>query len=255
MTFGVSGYTIQDLPSQTDAITLSGSGNTITVTNATDTATISAVLSGAGFTKMGTGTLVLSGSNSGLSGTITIGSSGGSTAATPGGILQITNSNALGTAAITISGGVTGTALNSAFNNSALALSNGITLTNAITIEQKRTGTGLGPGGDHNPPIASLPASIINVSGNNTITTTGPSVTTAITLDSNGNQSNIDSNGGNLLIAGDIIQTASSTTERHLVLRGTSTGEISGSIGTTASPDPIKVWKQGSGTWTLSGSI
>lgn len=60
--FDVTGYTVAATAGS--AITLSGANNTIQVTNATDTATISAPLAGtAGYNKTGAGLLVLQGAN------------------------------------------------------------------------------------------------------------------------------------------------------------------------------------------------
>ncbi|MGA2061539.1 MAG: autotransporter-associated beta strand repeat-containing protein, partial [Thermoguttaceae bacterium] len=252
MTFGVSGYTIQDLPSQTDALSLSGSGNTITVTNATDTATISSVLSGAGFTKLGLGTLVLSGNNTNLTGTVTIGTLN----AIDGGVLKVTNSNALGTAAVTITGGFSGSVAGpSTVNPAQLQLSGGITLTNVISIQQKRDGTGSGPGGHLNPPPNGFPASILNVDGNNFI---GVDNTTAsIHMQANGNETIIESDGGKLTIRGNVVNDGVSGSnppaERNLILTGTATGEISGKITAGTSTQGIAVFKEGTGTWILSG--
>ncbi len=143
-------------------ITLSGTtasniwvgGNTAT-TPSIDTssiATISAPISAPnGFTKQGLGTLVISGDNSStVAGTVTIGILN----TINGGAIRLTNSNALGTAAITITGGFSGGAAGpSTVNPAQLQLSNGITITNVISIQQKRDGTGSGPGG-HSEPSA-----------------------------------------------------------------------------------------------------
>ncbi|MGD0517842.1 MAG: autotransporter-associated beta strand repeat-containing protein, partial [Thermoguttaceae bacterium] len=247
ITVGASGDTVANNYSFSGGTITLTTSSTITVTNAADIATISSAISGTSFTKLGLGTLVLSGNNSGLSGTVTIGTLN----AINGGALRVTNSNALGSAAVTITGGFNGGAAGpSTVNPAQLQLSGGITLTNVITIQQKRDGTGSGPGGHGNPPISSFPASIVNVDGSNVIGTSG---STAIIISGNGNHCIFQSDGGNLEIKGDLINTWN-TDERNLVLIGTSTGEISGSIGTSSYTNAISVWKEGSGTWILSGN-
>jgi autotransporter-associated beta strand protein len=99
MTFNIGGYEVAG------TATLTGTP-VITVTNLADTATISAALSGTvGFSKSGSGTLTLSGANTGLSGPVTLNA----------GTLNINNNNALGTAvgALVINGGT--------INNTSLA--------------------------------------------------------------------------------------------------------------------------------------
>ncbi len=245
LTFNVDGYTLQNLPSQDDHLTISTSAN-VTVTNSTDTATISAIISNAGFTKRGLGTLIVSGSNASLSGTVTIGIPN----TNDGGALRVTNSNALGNAAIVITGGYNGTGVNPSVNPAQLQLAGGITLTNDITIQQKRDNPGRGPEGHLTPVLNEFPASLVNISGDNYIGTAG---TTAIHIVLWGNHTIVQSDSGNLTILGNVVSDAGTTT-RDLVLRGSSNGEISGTIGPGLSSYGIAVWKEGTGTWTLSGS-
>ncbi len=247
MTFGVNGYTVQNVPDGTNSLSLTGVSNLITVTNLTDTATISAPLAVGAFQKLGMGTLVISGSNS-IAGTVTIGINNGNDNGTTldGGTLKVTNSNALGTASLLIRGGYFGITPNPA----QLQLAGGITLTNAITIEQKRDDIGRGPGGQGQPPIPEFSASIVNVSDNNTIGTSG----TAINISGYGNHAIIQSDSGKLVILGNLTNTWNAT-ERNLVLRGASTeaNEISGTIG-PGTTGGVAIWKEGTGTWILSGS-
>ncbi len=95
--FNVDGYTIDNGGVPANTLTLSGAAQTISVTNAGTTATISAVLSSTGgITKTGNGALTLSGSNT-FGGNIQLNA----------GTLNINNANALGNAAgtFTINGG------------------------------------------------------------------------------------------------------------------------------------------------------
>jgi autotransporter-associated beta strand protein len=71
-TFNTGGYTIAGAGANKLTLSSSAGGNTITVANAVDTATISAEIAGtSGLTKGGSGTLVLSGANS-FTGNVTI---------------------------------------------------------------------------------------------------------------------------------------------------------------------------------------
>ncbi len=242
ITFNVDGYTIQNLPSQTDFLTLGGTTPTITVTNATDTATINSVLaSTVAFNKMGNGTLILSGNNSSslVGVTVNIGSTGDSTNAVGGGALRVTNSNALGTATINISGGVNNTG--PVLNNSRLELDGGVTLSNNITLASKKNVP------EALPPAAVIPASILNYGGNNTLTG-------LIGIAANGNSAIIESAAGNLLIQGNIVNNANTGTVRNLVLRGASGGEVSGTMGPGTAATGVNIWKDGAGTWTISGN-
>ena len=246
ITFNVNGYAIQNLPSQIDALTLGGTTPTITVANATDTATISSVLaSTVGFNKRGNGTLILSADNSSslVSGTVNIGSTGDTTNAVGGGALRVTNSKALGTAAVNISGGRMDAG--SVYNNSRLELDGGITLTNSITLTGKKGFP------EALPPSASIPASIVNYGGSNTIGTIG---ITAIVLGASGNSAIIESAAGNLLIQGNFVNNASTGSVRNLVLRGASGGEVSGTMGPGTALTGVNLWKDGAGTWIISGN-
>ncbi len=237
ITFNVDGYTIND-----NTLALAGP-STPMITTATDvTATINSSITGfQGFNKRGLGTLIVSGNNYDLWGTVTIGVFNSN----DGGVLRVTDSNALGNAAVLI----TGRAASSTDANPAqLQLSGGINLTNFITLQQKQNGLGHGPGAHGTPVLNEFPASIVNVGGDNTISNN-------ISIIEGGNHAILESAAGNLLIASDIRNDASyvATSPRNLVLRGTSNGEILGYIGPGSNPNSISVWKEGSGTWTLSG--
>jgi autotransporter-associated beta strand protein len=95
--FDVGGYTITSSNLHTLTLSANASGNLISVTNSSDTATISAPIAGStGLSKLGAGTLNLSGANS-FSGDVTV----------SGGTLVIANDTALGssTNGITLNSG------------------------------------------------------------------------------------------------------------------------------------------------------
>jgi autotransporter-associated beta strand protein len=94
LTFSVTGYTIAGNVAA-DVLTLAGTTPTITVTNAVDSATISAVIAGTSLAKAGAGTLVLSGVNT-YTGTTTV----------SGGVLRANQAVGLGSGNLTLNGGV-----------------------------------------------------------------------------------------------------------------------------------------------------
>ncbi len=114
----------------------------------------------------------------------------------------------------------------------------------------------MAPAGTLNPPPNGFPASILNVDGNNFIGI--DNTTAAIHMQANGNETIIQSDGGKLTIRGNIVNDAVSGSnppaERNLILTGTATGEISGNITAGTSTQGVAVWKEGTGTWILSGS-
>jgi fibronectin-binding autotransporter adhesin len=178
--------------------------------------TIAVPLSGtAGFTKAGTGLLILSGSST-LSGTVVIGSN----VANSGyqGAIRVTNPAALGTAVITQPAGGNNTL-------QALELAGGISFGNQVRIGGKDVG---------------LPG-IRNVSGANTYTGTIAQVST-------GGGTTLEAAGGTFTVAG--VVTASGVSTRVLNLSGASTGVVSGVISGSFN----QISKLGTGTWTLSGT-
>ncbi|OYW42410.1 MAG: hypothetical protein B7Z45_02050, partial [Azorhizobium sp. 12-66-6] len=120
LTFGVSGYTIQN-----NTLTLSGSTPTISVTTSGHTATVSSALAGGtSLTKGGAGTLILSG-----------GSNGTTTTTISAGTLQIGNA---GTSGVLGSGAVTnnGTLNFNRTDSYGGTVSNNISGTGAVTLTQ-----------------------------------------------------------------------------------------------------------------------
>lgn len=158
--------------------------------------TISAPLSGtAGFTKLGTGLLIVSGSST-LSGTVVLGSSSANSGYQGG--IRLTNNNALGTAVIRQPAGGNNTL-------EVLELANGITVSNTVQIGGKDGG---------------LPG-IRNVSGANTYTGTAYQVST-------GGGTTLEAAGGTFTFAG--LLTGTTVTTRVLNLSGASTGLLSGVV-------------------------
>gem|GEM_PF-1040287 len=154
------------------------------------------------------------------------------------GALVITNANALGTGAKTVtiipvsnpnsfpslqldgSGGDITLPSNVSFNTSYDAISGGLPIANG--------------------------GSIVNLAGNNTING-------AFSLNSGGGGTTFTSNGGNLKITGNIASITSAGSARTMYLRGSSTGEISGLI-SNGSFTVSLTKDDGAGTWTLSNN-
>ena len=179
-------------------------------------ATISAPLSGtAGFTKLGTGLLILS-SSSTISGTVILGSSTANSGYQGG--IRVTNNNALGTALVRQPAGGNNTL-------QVLELANGVTVSNTVQMGGKDMG---------------LPG-IRNVSGANTYTGTAYQVST-------GGGTTLEAAGGTFTFAG--LLSGTGVTGRVLNLSGAATGVLSGSVTGTFT----QLNKLGVGTWTLSGS-
>ncbi|MFT3789365.1 MAG: BNR-4 repeat-containing protein [Tepidisphaeraceae bacterium] len=148
------------------------------------------------------------------------------------GNLRVISNTGLGSTAgaTTISGGtLTG----------ALELAGGISLAEPIVLAGRQ-------------PLAARPAHIVNVSGNNTITS--PLNTTV-----GGNQYTLRVDGGTLTVAANFVnnQSGSAGDIRFLNLDGSATGMFSGVIADNSAatnPSKTSVVKFGTGTWTLSGT-
>jgi autotransporter-associated beta strand protein len=158
--------------------------------------------------------LVLSGSST-FAGNVTVSD----------GILRITHANALGanTKTVAVSGGL---------QNPELQLQGGITVSLATL---KTSGDGLGSGS----------GALRNVSGDNVLNLSSSAVLTS------GNGSSWwQSDAGTLTINSGV---TTDVTDRELTLRGAGNGIINGIIqnGTTVA---LPLFKEGTGTWTLSGA-
>lgn len=193
-----------------------------------------------GFNKSGASTQTLSGNNN-FSGTTTIAggtlritgtnSAGGpvnvgGSAVSPA-ILNLQNSNALGTSVVTCTN-----------RNSGIQLQGGITLPGSVTFITSNDGTS----------GATVPYAINNVSGDNTLNGT-------ITLTIGGGPTVIQSDSGSLTLAGNIT-IAAGQSSRGIVLQGASTGAntFSGVLSDLSGTSVASITKAGTGTWTITGT-
>ncbi|MEO5916593.1 MAG: autotransporter-associated beta strand repeat-containing protein [Luteolibacter sp.] len=191
-------------------------------------------------TTVGGGTLILTGTNSLsgptniTSGTLSItgtNSAGGAVTATGSignpAILNLQNSNALGTSVVT-----------AATRHGGVQLQGNIVLPSTVTFITSNDGT----------TSAAVPYAIGNISGNNTINGT-------ITLTSGGGGSIIQSDSGSLTLAGNIT-IAAAQTSRGIILQGASTAAntFSGVLSDLSGASVASITKNGTGTWTIAGA-
>jgi autotransporter-associated beta strand protein len=145
------------------------------------------------------------------------------------GVFRVDSASRIGTANINIISNGAAPAPG-AGSTGRLEISNNTTLINAILLQQRN---------DTNGSDA-----IRSVSGANELSG-------AITIAGGGNQARISSDlGSTLTLSGGISTT--STTARNLYLQGAGNGNVTGSIADNGT-GIINVWKEGTGTWTLSG--
>jgi len=188
------------------------------------TQTLSGYNSYSGPTNITGGTLSITGTNS-LGGAVNV----NGTAASPA-LLNLQNSNALGTSVVT--------AVN---RNSGIQLQggkSGITLPSTVTFTISNDGAS----------GATVPYAIANIDGDNTINGT-------ITLTSGGGGSVIQSDAGSLTLAGDI-SIASGQSSRGIILQGASTdaNTISGVLSDLSTSSVASITKNGTGIWTLTNT-
>ena len=191
--------------------------STLTLSFNSTTRTFSGILQNNGGS--GSGVLALTKSGSGtqvLSGANTY--SGATTISN--GVLRITDDSGLGTTA-----GIT-----TVQTNGSLEIEGGISVGESLTLNGNNT--------------ASSANQLVSVSGNNTITA-------SITTTTGGTNHSITSLADKLTINGNINPNGGST--RSLYLRGASDGEITGGYNLSAA-DTATLTKEGTGTWTLSGT-
>lgn len=203
-----------------NAGTITGATFGLTVAGAGDTTINSIIGTTTGtLAKVGAGTLTLTGTNT-YSGATTIGNNTLNV-----GTVNITNSSALGTGAVSIVSNAGGGNLAALTLNSATG----------ITVANNFTTSGEGQGGN---------GIIRNVTGDNEISGN-------FTLGSGGGSTRIHSDGGSLTLSGAI---APSTTNRALLLGGSATGTVSGAINNGSGANTLSgLTKQGDGTWEVSG--
>ncbi len=217
--------------------------NIIGVTNSSDTLTINSSISssvnlffnnntgttwtGGTSQSFGSGNLILTASNA-LSGTVNIGGYNQGS-----GALRITNSNALGAAAVEVNGNNTCTT-----HLDLDGSGGGLTISNLITIH------GRSAGGSHGLNLA---PEIVNFAGSN-------SITSNITLQSGGMDYIIQSDSGKLTLNSITNASGLGASDRYLYLQGAADGEVTGTIGLTGDVSTYHLIKEGSGTWIFSGS-
>ncbi|MGD0655571.1 MAG: autotransporter-associated beta strand repeat-containing protein [Thermoguttaceae bacterium] len=190
----------------------------------------SAFITGSGgITNNGSGTVTLSASNN-YSGATTLGGYD-----VGSGLLVVQNSNALGTSTVGLGGhDSTTSALELDGSTGAGALS----ISNAIILAGRSDGTHAG---------YNLAPHIINLAGNNTLTT-------GISLVTSGVDYTFRSDAGKLTLGNITNNTATTISNRYIHLLGAGDGVITGAIANGIGIGDIYVIKDGSGTWTLSGS-
>jgi fibronectin-binding autotransporter adhesin len=139
-----------------------------------------------------------------------------------GGALRITHGSALGTTGggTTVAGPTDG----------SLEIAGGISTSESLTLEGQNS--------------TSAANQIVSVSGNNTISTN-------ITTTSGGTNHSITSLADKLTISGNVAPNVNNT--RSLYLRGAGDGEITGGFN-KGSATTANLTKEGTGTWTLSGT-
>jgi len=189
--------------------------------------------SGEGFTKAGTGTLVLGGSSEAM-GIVNIGSATSSTTLQNPGAIRIAHDNALGVGGSTSADYVN--IYGNYYANGRLELAGGITTNEGIRLYARQDDQGV----ENQKNVA-----ILNVSGDNTMT--GPFV-----MQAGGAFYNFGSLSGKLTVTSNI--TINSSSDRRVTFQGDGDGEFSGKIAGGSTNQCVAIHKLGSGTLTLSGS-
>jgi len=227
LTFGANGISISS-----GTINLSGANpatNAITVSNLSDTATLSSALTGTqGLTKLGNGKLVLSADNSGLTGAVTLSA----------GTLRASSANALGAGTLSIAGGTLELA-----SNNGVSFGRNTTVSADATIKSDRAALDNGAGATQTLGTLSIGGQTLtidrgsNVGSGNTGITFG-----AVTLSG---APTFTVNTGSLLTLASVTGTG-----QNISVNGAGDTTVSGAIATTSG----SLTKSGNGILTLNGA-
>jgi autotransporter-associated beta strand protein len=197
--------------------TLQGNGS---INVSFETLTMNGTATGLGaLTKVGDGTLVLTGNND-FAGNVVV----------DDGVLSATHTNSLGTAAKTLV--IAGDA--GASRIPEVQLSGGIS---PVIADLDISGAGVG----------NLTGALHNVSGDNTLT-----VTNDVALRTGNGNTTLYSSAGTLTLNTPLVTTVN--TDRQLILAGAGNGIINGVIANGSTTTGLPVVKNGTGTWTLNGA-
>ena len=227
LTFGANGISISS-----GTINLSGANpatNAITVSNLSDTATISSAITGTnGLTKSGNGKLTLSADNSGLSGVVTLSA----------GTLRASAANALGAGTLSIGGGTLELA-----SNNGVSFGRNTTVSADATIKSDRAAQTLGAGATQTLGTLSMGGQTLTIDrGSNVNEGTSGITFGAVTLSG---APTFTVNTGSLLTLASVTGTA-----QNISVNGAGDTTVSGAIATTTG----SLTKSGNGILTLNGA-
>jgi len=227
LTFGANGISISS-----GTINLSGASpatNAITVSNLSDTATLSSALTGTqGLTKLGNGKLVLSADNSGLTGAVTLSA----------GTLRASSANALGADTLSIAGGTLELA-----SNNGVSFGRNTTVSADATIKSDRAAQTLGAGATQTLGTLSMGGQTLTIDrGSNVDSGTSGITFGAVTLSG---APTFTVNTGSLLTLASVTGTA-----QNISVNGAGDTTVSGAIATTSG----SLTKSGNGILTLNGA-
>jgi len=227
LTFGANGINISS-----GTINLSGASpatNAITVSNLSDTATLSSALTGTqGLTKLGNGKLVLSADNSGLTGAVTLSA----------GTLRASSANALGAGTLSIAGGTLELA-----SNNGVSFGRNTTVSAAATIKSDRAAQTPGAGATQTLGTLSIGGQTLTIDRGSNVDSGTPGITFgAVTLSG---APTFTVNTGSLLTLASVTGTA-----QNISVNGAGDTTVSGAIATTSG----SLTKSGNGILTLNGA-
>jgi len=228
LTFGANGINISS-----GTINLSGASpatNAITVSNLSDTATLSSALTGTqGLTKLGNGKLVLSADNSGLTGAVTLSA----------GTLRASSANALGAGTLSIAGGTLELA-----SNNGVSFGRNTTVSADATIKSDRAAQDAGAGATQTLGALSIGGQTLTIDrGSNVGSGTTGITFGAVTLSG---APTFTVNANSVLTLASIPSGAA----QNITINGAGDTTVSGAIATTTG----SLTKSGNGNLTLSGT-